>query len=71
MIVIGAHANYFDESIRSELLALGGVPDARGSRSASDDGNDAASLEIEFVENTMFWNTGPSDSLRCGYSAGK
>ena len=28
-------------------------------------------MEIEFVENSMFWNTGPSDSLKVGYEGAR
>ena len=39
--------------------------------SASSPGDDGNPLEIEFIENTLFWNTGPSDSLKVGYEGAK
>ncbi|CAD7954441.1 unnamed protein product [Amoebophrya sp. A25] len=59
-VVIGAHAQFFSEEVRKDLRALGGASPS------SSDADEA--LDIEFVENTFFWNNGPADSLRLGYT---
>jgi len=63
-IVIGAHAQCFNEDVKADLLSL--VESAFGLTPKED-----INPSIDFVTNEFFWNNGPADSLKIGYKAWK